>query len=54
MDLEAQSKDEERQGEEVSEELEEIPAAGNGKGIFLYEETLLVCEAQGPGIQNGT
>ena len=45
MDLEAQSKDEERQGEEVTEELKRFMLQEMARGFSLFEETLLVCEA---------
>ena len=46
MDLEAQSKDEERQREEITEELKRFMLQEMARGFPLFEEALLVCEAQ--------
>ena len=45
MELEAQRKDEETAGRRSDWRTEEIPDAGNGRGISLPEEVLLVFEA---------
>ena len=42
MDLEAQSKDEERQGEEGTEELNEFMLQEMARGLSLFEEALFV------------
>ena len=46
MELEAQRKDEERQEEEVTEELKRLTMQEMARGFSLFEEALLVFEAQ--------
>ena len=52
--MEAQRKDEERQEEEEVTEEPKIHDAGNGRGFSLFEEALLVFEAQYPNIKRYT
>ena len=52
MELEAQRKDEERQEEEeVTEELKRFTTQEMARGFSLFEEALLVFEAQDPNIE---
>ena len=46
MELETQSKDEERQEEDVTEELKRFMMQVMARGFSLFEETLLVFDAQ--------
>ena len=46
MELETQSKDEERRGEDVTEELKRFMMQVMARGFSLFEETLLVFDAQ--------
>ena len=51
MELEAQRKDKERQEEEVSEEPKRFTSQEIASGFSLFEEALLVFEAQDPNIE---
>ena len=52
MELEAQRKDKERQEEEeVTEELKRFTMQEMAKGFSLFQEALLVFEAQDPNIE---
>ena len=51
MELEAQRKDEERQEEEVTEEQKRFTMQEMARGFSLFEEALLVFEAQDPSIE---
>ena len=53
MDLEAQRKDEDRQEEEVTEELKRFIIQEMAKGFF-FEEALLVFETQGQNVPGYT
>ena len=46
MELETQSKDEERQEEDVTEDLKRFMMQVMARGFSLFEETLLVFDAQ--------
>ena len=50
----AQRKDEERQEEEVTEELKRFMMQKMARGFSLFEETLLVFEAQDPNVERYT
>ena len=54
MELEAQRKDEERQGEEVTEEPKRFTMQKMERGFSLFEEAPLVFEAQDPNIERYT
>ena len=51
MELEAQRKDEERQEEEVTEEPKTFMMQEVARGFSLFEEALLVFEAQDPNVE---
>ena len=51
MELEAQRKDEERQEEEVTEEQKRFMMQEIARGFSLFEEALLVFEAQNPNVE---
>ena len=51
MELEAQRKDEERQEEEVTEEPKRFMTQEMARGFSLFEEALLVFEAQDPNVE---
>ena len=51
MELEAQRKDEETQEEEVTEELKRFMTQEIARGFSLFEEALLVFEAQHPNVE---
>ena len=51
QELEAQRKDEERQEEELTEELKRFMTQERERGFSLFEETLLVFEAQDPNVE---
>ena len=51
MELEAQRKDEERKEEEVTEEPKRFMTQEMARGFSLFEEALLVFEAQDPNIE---
>ena len=51
MELEAQRKDEERQEEEVTEEQKRFMMQEIARGFSLFEEALLVSEAQDPNVE---
>ena len=51
MELEAQRKDKERQEEEVTEELKRFTMQEMARGFSLFEEALLVFEAQDANIE---
>ena len=52
MELEAHRKDKERQEEEeVTEELKRFTTQEMARGFSLFEEELLVFEAQGPNVE---
>ena len=50
MELETQRKDEERQEEEVTEEPKRFTMQEMARGFSLFEEALLVFEAQDPKV----
>ncbi|KAJ8781183.1 hypothetical protein J1605_011167 [Eschrichtius robustus] len=54
MELEAQRKDEERQEEEVTEEPKRVTTQKMARGFSLFEEALLVFEAQDPNVERYT
>ena len=54
MELEAQRKDEERQEEEVTEEPKRVTTQKMSRGFSLFEEALLVFEAQDPNVERYT
>ena len=51
MELEAQREDEERQEEEVTEELKRFTMQEMTRGFSLFEEALLIFEAQDPNVE---
>ena len=51
MELETQRKDEERQEEEVTEEPKRFTTQEMARGFSLFEEALLVSEAQEPNVE---
>ena len=51
MELEAQRKDEERQEEEVTKELKRFTTQEMARGFSLFEEALLVVEAQDRNVE---
>ena len=51
MELEAQKKDEERQEEEVTEEAKRFTTQEMARGFSLFEEAMLVFEAQDPNVE---
>ena len=51
MELEAQRKDKEKQKEEVTEELKRLMMQEMARGFSLFEEALLVFEAQDLNIE---
>ena len=51
MELEAQRKDNERQEEEVTEELKRFMMQEMARGFSLFEEALLVFEEQDPNVE---
>ena len=54
MEWEAQGKDEERQEEEVTEELKRLTAQEMSRGSCLSEEALLVFGAKDPAVEGYT
>ena len=51
MELEAKRKDEERQEEEVTKELKRFTTQEMARGFSLFEEALLVVEAQDRNVE---
>ena len=51
MELEVQRKDEERQEKAVTEELKRFMILEIARGFSLFEEALLVFEAQNPNVE---
>ena len=54
MELEAQRKDEERQEEEVTEELKRFTVQEMARGFSIFEESVLVFEAKDLNVERYT